>query len=79
MFGAVLLELEVVVGSVVRKKVTDQYQPNGVDRITNAPDAEVLIVYAKTEPTKGSKGITAFVCVPTSDLLSLPQLSLNSS
>ena len=28
--------------------------------ITNGPDAEVLIVYAKTDKTAGSKGITAF-------------------
>ena len=29
--------------------------------ITNGPDADVLVVYAKTEPEKGSKGITAFI------------------
>ncbi|KAK2748916.1 hypothetical protein FQN57_007199 [Myotisia sp. PD_48] len=29
--------------------------------ITNGPDADFLVVYAKTEPDKGSKGITAFV------------------
>ncbi|MEE4245049.1 MAG: isovaleryl-CoA dehydrogenase [Kangiellaceae bacterium] len=29
--------------------------------ITNGPDADVLIVYAKTEPDAGSKGITAFI------------------
>lgn len=29
--------------------------------ITNGPDAEVLIVYAKTDPKAGSKGITAFI------------------
>lgn len=29
--------------------------------ITNAPDAETLIVYAKTDPEAGSKGITAFI------------------
>ncbi|BGP33896.1 hypothetical protein JCM10296v2_005703 [Rhodotorula toruloides] len=29
--------------------------------ITNGPDADVLIVYAKTEPEAGSKGITAFI------------------
>lgn len=31
------------------------------DRITNGPDASTLLVYAKTEPTKGSKGITTFM------------------
>ena len=29
--------------------------------ITNGPDADVLIVYAKTEPAAASRGITAFV------------------
>lgn len=29
--------------------------------ITNGPDADVLVVYAKTEPQAGSKGITAFI------------------
>jgi len=29
--------------------------------ITNAPDAHTLVVYAKTDPDAGSKGITAFI------------------
>ena len=29
--------------------------------ITNGPDADVLIVYAKTDPAAGSRGITAFI------------------
>ncbi|WP_151717990.1 isovaleryl-CoA dehydrogenase [Gemmobacter serpentinus] len=29
--------------------------------ITNAPDADTLIVYAKTDPEAGAKGITAFI------------------
>ena len=29
--------------------------------ITNGPDAETLVVYAKTDPAAGSKGITAFL------------------
>ncbi|WP_420567015.1 isovaleryl-CoA dehydrogenase [Thalassovita sp.] len=29
--------------------------------ITNGPDADTLIVYAKTDPEAGSKGITAFI------------------
>lgn len=29
--------------------------------ITNGPDADIYVIYAKTEPTKGSKGITAFI------------------
>lgn len=30
-------------------------------RITNGPIADTLVVYAKTSPEKGSKGITAFI------------------
>lgn len=33
--------------------------------ITNGPDADVLIVYAKTDPHAGSKGITAFIVEKT--------------
>jgi isovaleryl-CoA dehydrogenase len=29
--------------------------------ITNGPDADVLVVYAKTQPAAGSRGITAFI------------------
>lgn len=29
--------------------------------ITNGPDADVLVVYAKTDPKAGNKGITAFI------------------
>lgn len=29
--------------------------------ITNAPQADTLVVYAKTEPTAGTRGITAFI------------------
>ncbi|MDT8895251.1 isovaleryl-CoA dehydrogenase [Halomonas sp. I1] len=29
--------------------------------ITNGPDADILVVYAKTDPEAGSKGITAFI------------------
>lgn len=30
-------------------------------RITNGPIADTLVVYAKTDPTAGPKGITAFI------------------
>ena len=29
--------------------------------ITNGPDCDVLVVYAKTEPELGARGITAFI------------------
>lgn len=32
---------------------------------TQGPDADYIVVYAKTEPEKGSKGITAFVVEKT--------------
>ncbi|MFN4226367.1 MAG: isovaleryl-CoA dehydrogenase [Hyphomonas sp.] len=44
------------------EKKGDRYVLNGTKMwITNAPDADVLVVYAKTEPDKGSRGITAFL------------------
>ncbi len=29
--------------------------------ITNGPDADVVVVYAKTDPAAGPRGITAFI------------------
>ncbi|MGM0542889.1 MAG: isovaleryl-CoA dehydrogenase [Pseudomonadota bacterium] len=44
------------------KKEGDHYILNGNKMwITNGPDADVLVVYAKTDPDAGSKGITAFI------------------
>ncbi|MGO2991109.1 MAG: isovaleryl-CoA dehydrogenase [Halomonadaceae bacterium] len=44
------------------KKVGDNYLLNGNKMwITNGPDADVLVVYAKTDPEAGSKGITTFL------------------
>lgn len=43
-------------------KKGDKYVLNGSKMwITNSPDADTLIVYAKTEPDKASRGITAFL------------------
>jgi isovaleryl-CoA dehydrogenase len=40
----------------------ERYVLNGSKMwITNGPDADTLVVYAKTQPTMGSRGITAFV------------------
>jgi isovaleryl-CoA dehydrogenase len=40
----------------------DRYVLNGTKMwITNGPDADVLVVYAKTRPDAGPKGITAFL------------------
>lgn len=44
------------------KAVDGGYVLNGTKMwITNGPDASFVVVYAKTEPEKGSKGITAFI------------------
>ncbi|VFU16692.1 isovaleryl-CoA dehydrogenase [Methylocella tundrae] len=40
----------------------DRYVLNGVKMwVTNGPDADVMIVYAKTDPDAGARGITAFI------------------
>src|SRR5918996_442182 len=40
----------------------DRYVLNGTKMwITNGPEAETLVVYAKTDPEAGPKGITAFI------------------
>ena len=52
-----------VVGMKTRaEKKGDRYVLNGSKMwITNGPDAETLIVYAKTDPAAGPRGITAFL------------------
>jgi len=44
----------------------DRYVLNGTKMwITNGPDADTLVVYAKTDPAAGSKGMTAFLVEKT--------------
>ncbi len=52
-----------VVGMRLRaEKRGDRYILNGSKMwITNGPDADTLVVYAKTDPDAGSRGITAFL------------------
>ena len=52
-----------VVGMKLRARKTDKgYVLNGNKMwITNGPDASTLIVYAKTDPEAGPRGITAFI------------------
>ncbi|KAI0385152.1 isovaleryl-CoA dehydrogenase [Hypomontagnella monticulosa] len=53
---------DVVSMRTTAKKVDGGFVLNGTKMwITNGPDADVVIVYAKTEPERGSKGITAFI------------------
>tara|TARA_Y100000588_G_scaffold392295_1_gene503647 strand:+ start:906 stop:2066 length:1161 start_codon:yes stop_codon:yes gene_type:complete len=44
------------------EKIGDKYLLNGTKMwITNGPDADILVVYAKTDKNAGSRGITAFI------------------
>lgn len=44
------------------EKRGERYVLNGTKSwITNGPDADVLVVYAKTDPAAGARGITAFI------------------
>ena len=48
------------------EKRADRYVLNGTKMwITNGPDADTLVVYAKTDPEAGSRGITAFLIEKT--------------
>ena len=47
-------------------KKNDRYVLNGTKMwITNGPDADTLVVYARTGPDAGSRGITAFIVEKT--------------
>ena len=53
---------DVVAMSLRAEKRNDHYRLNGNKYwITNGPDADTLVVYAKTDPQAGAKGITAFI------------------
>uniref|UniRef100_A0A8C1KFR9 Isovaleryl-CoA dehydrogenase, mitochondrial n=1 Tax=Cyprinus carpio TaxID=7962 RepID=A0A8C1KFR9_CYPCA len=53
---------DVVSMKLTAKKQGDHYVLNGNKFwITNGPDADVLIVYAKTDPKAAARGITAFI------------------
>ncbi len=53
---------DVVSMSLRADKRGDHYLLNGTKMwITNGPEANVLVVYAKTAPAAGSRGITAFI------------------
>lgn len=56
-----------VVGMKLRaEKKNGYYTLNGTKYwITNGPDADTLVVYAKTDPEAGAKGITAFLVEKT--------------
>jgi isovaleryl-CoA dehydrogenase len=53
---------DVVSMKLKAEKKGDRYVLNGTKMwITNGPDADVLVVYAKTDPAAGSRGMTAFL------------------
>jgi len=53
---------DVVSMSLRADKKNDRFVLNGSKYwITNSPDASTLVVYAKTDPQVGSRGITAFI------------------
>ncbi len=53
---------DVVSMSLRAEKRNDHFRLNGNKYwITNGPDADTLVVYAKSDPDAGSKGITAFL------------------
>ncbi|HYD31291.1 MAG TPA: isovaleryl-CoA dehydrogenase [Azospirillaceae bacterium] len=53
---------DVVAMRLKAEKKGDRYVLNGTKFwITNGPEADVIVVYAKTDPAAGSKGITAFL------------------
>ena len=53
---------DVVAMKLRAERQGDRYLFNGTKMwITNGPDADVAVVYAKTDPAAGSRGITAFL------------------
>lgn len=53
---------DVVSMKLKAQKKGDKYVLNGTKMwITNGPDADTLVVYAKTDPEANSRGITAFI------------------
>ncbi|MEM8536798.1 MAG: acyl-CoA dehydrogenase family protein [Pseudomonadota bacterium] len=57
---------DVVSLSLRAEKRNDHYRLNGNKYwITNGPDADTLVVYGKTDPDAGSRGITAFLIEKT--------------
>jgi isovaleryl-CoA dehydrogenase len=60
---------DVVSMRLTAKRSGDKYILNGNKMwITNGPDADVLVVYAKTDPSAGAHGITAFIIEKVSNI-----------
>jgi isovaleryl-CoA dehydrogenase len=53
---------DVVSMKLAARREGDEYVLNGNKMwITNGPDADVYVIYAKTDPAAGARGITAFI------------------
>jgi len=65
---------DVVSMRLTAEKRNDRYVLNGTKMwITNGPDAQTMVVYAKTDPERHSRGITAFVVERTMPGFSVAQ------
>ncbi len=65
---------DVVSLSLRAEKRNDRYVLNGSKMwITNGPDADTLVVYARTDPAAKSRGITAFLIEKSMDGFSIAQ------
>jgi isovaleryl-CoA dehydrogenase len=57
------------------RKQGDRYVLNGTKMwITNGPDADLIVVYAKTDPQAGSRGISAFLVEKAFGFTTAPKL-----
>lgn len=66
---------DVVSMSLKAEKKGDKYILNGSKMwITNGPEADVMVVYAKTQPDKNSRGISAFIIERTFGVKSAQKL-----
>ncbi len=66
---------DVVSMSLIAKHRDDHYVLNGRKMwITNGPDADIVVVYAKTRPDAGSGGITAFIVEKDFGIETAPKL-----
>ena len=64
---------DVVSMKLKAEKKGDKYILNGTKFwITSAPDCDVCVVYAKTDPQAGPKGITAFIVEKVCKLIGFP-------
>ena len=60
--GSDVISMKLKAELISGRSGSDHYLLNGTKMwITNGPDADTLVVYAKTEPELGARGVTAFL------------------